>query len=68
MTRCPNCEHCTWDPDDDCGRPDHPHRSLCGHCEGRHTHSSAPRVQIDNRALVITVFSSTEVLADYRTC
>lgn len=33
---CETCERCSWNPGPDCGRPDHPHCSLCGHCEGRH--------------------------------
>jgi hypothetical protein len=33
---CPDCERCVWDPDRDCGIPDHPHCEKCGHCMGRH--------------------------------
>ncbi|MDN3356064.1 hypothetical protein [Actinomadura sp. DC4] len=37
---CFNCERCTWNPGSDCGRADHPHCPVCGHCDGRHDHDT----------------------------
>lgn len=34
---CDDCERCTWNPGDDCGRAEHPHCPTCGHCAYRHT-------------------------------
>ncbi|MBG0828534.1 hypothetical protein HS041_12220 [Planomonospora sp. ID67723] len=34
--RCSNCERCHWQPDVDCGKPDHPHCPRCSHCLYRH--------------------------------
>lgn len=33
---CTDCERCTWNPGPDCGKTDHPHCTVCGHCQYRH--------------------------------
>lgn len=33
---CECCERCTWNEGPDCGKSDHQHCAICGHCEGRH--------------------------------
>ena len=34
--RCRDCERCKWQPDVDCGLPEHPHCPFCEYCMGRH--------------------------------
>lgn len=33
---CDDCERCTWNPGPDCGKTEHPHCEVCGHCQYRH--------------------------------
>lgn len=51
---CPSCERCTWNPGPDCGKPDHPHCPICGHCTYRHkeqtTATGLARVRTPDRA------------------